>query len=55
MIGFGSTKAGTGGVHGAPLGAKDLSQAKEKFGFNPNEVNQHLFFPFLSFFFLLMI
>eukprot|EP01040_Poterioochromonas_malhamensis_P009495 gene9495-10311_t len=37
VIGFGSTKAGTGGVHGSPLGAKDLAQAKEKFGFDPTQ------------------
>lgn len=38
VIGFGSTKAGTGGVHGAPLGAADTAQAKTKFGFDPSKV-----------------
>ena len=36
-IGFGAAKAGTDGVHGAPLGAKDLESVKTKFGFNPQE------------------
>jgi len=35
IIGFGSSKEGTGGVHGAPLGASDLSAVKKKFGFDP--------------------
>lgn len=36
VIGYGSVgKAGTHGVHGAPLGAKDLAATKEKFGFDP--------------------
>lgn len=35
VIGFGSGKAGSHSVHGAPLGAKDLAQSKEKFGFDP--------------------
>jgi transketolase len=34
IIGYGSTKQGTHGVHGAPLGAPDIKQVKEKFGFN---------------------
>jgi len=36
-IGFGAAKAGTDGVHGAPLGAKDVESVKSKFGFNPQE------------------
>jgi transketolase len=36
-IGFGSSKAGTSGVHGAPLGADDLGAVKSAFGFNPEE------------------
>lgn len=36
-IGFGSKAAGTGGVHGAPLKKDDITQLKEKFGFNPEE------------------
>ncbi|RYY83173.1 hypothetical protein EON63_11830, partial [archaeon] len=38
IIGFGSSKANTHGVHGAPLGAKDLKEVKAKFGFNPDAV-----------------
>ena len=34
-IGFGAAKAGTDGVHGAPLGAKDIESVKTKFGFDP--------------------
>ncbi|KAI9189636.1 Transketolase [Blastocladiella emersonii ATCC 22665] len=34
-IGFGSTKAGSDKVHGAPLGAADITQLKAKLGFNP--------------------
>lgn len=34
-IGFGAAKAGTDGVHGAPLGAKDVENVKIKFGFDP--------------------
>jgi len=34
IIGFGSGKQGTSGVHGAPLGAADMKMVKEKFGFN---------------------
>eukprot|EP01039_Chlorochromonas_danica_P003139 gene3140-3438_t len=37
VIGFGSSKAGSHGVHGAPLGKTDLAHVKEKFGFNPDE------------------
>ena len=33
-----STKEGTGGVHGSPLGAVDLAQVKQKFGFDPEKV-----------------
>jgi transketolase len=36
-IGYGSLKQGTGGVHGSPLKADDISQLKTKFGFNPDE------------------
>lgn len=32
VIGHGSGKAGTAGVHGAPLGAADLAQVKSSFG-----------------------
>ena len=33
VIGFGSpNKAGTGGVHGSPLGADELAETKKKFG-----------------------
>ncbi|KAJ1426263.1 Transketolase, thiamine diphosphate binding domain-containing protein [Ochromonadaceae sp. CCMP2298] len=35
VIGFGSSKAGTGGVHGAPLGTADIAQVKTNFGFDP--------------------
>ena len=38
MIGHGSGKAGSHGVHGSPLGAADLKAVKAKFGFNPEEV-----------------
>ncbi|KAJ2716982.1 Transketolase [Coemansia spiralis] len=34
-IGFGAAKAGTEGVHGAPLGAESLAAVKSLFGFNP--------------------
>ncbi|KAH9258803.1 hypothetical protein BASA81_002867 [Batrachochytrium salamandrivorans] len=34
-IGFGSVIQGEEKVHGAPLGAKDISQLKTKFGFDP--------------------
>ncbi len=37
VIGHGSSKEGTHGVHGAPLGAADLKSTKEKFGFNGDE------------------
>ncbi|KAI8318709.1 transketolase [Martensiomyces pterosporus] len=36
-IGFGAAKAGTAGVHGAPLGAEGLAAVKSRFGFNPEE------------------
>jgi len=36
-IGFGSSKEGTHNVHGAPIGATDLSNLKKSFGFNPDE------------------
>lgn len=35
IIGFGAAKAGTDGVHGAPLGVKDIESIKAKFGFDP--------------------
>ena len=38
IIGHGSSKEGTGGVHGAPLGASDLIAVKKKFGFDPSQV-----------------
>ncbi|KAJ2450956.1 Transketolase, partial [Coemansia sp. RSA 2424] len=34
-IGFGAAKAGTEGVHGAPLGAESLAAVKALFGFDP--------------------
>ncbi|KAJ1728591.1 Transketolase [Coemansia biformis] len=34
-IGFGAAKAGTEGVHGAPLGAESLAAVKTLFGFDP--------------------
>jgi len=37
IIGFGSQKQGTHGVHGSPLKADDIKQLKEKFGFNPEQ------------------
>lgn len=40
-IGYGSSKEGTEKVHGAPLGADDIKQVKEKFGFDP-EVHFHV-------------
>lgn len=39
MIGHGSSKEGSHGVHGAPLGAADLKAVKAKFGFNSEEVS----------------
>ena len=41
MIGHGSSKAGTGGVHGAPLGTADLKAVKTKFGFDPEQVRPY--------------
>ncbi|KAJ2767652.1 Transketolase, partial [Coemansia nantahalensis] len=35
-IGFGAAKAGTEGVHGAPLGAESLAAVKSLFGFSPS-------------------
>mmetsp|Transcript_15260 Transcript_15260/g.23103 ORF Transcript_15260/g.23103 Transcript_15260/m.23103 type:complete len:688 (+) Transcript_15260:90-2153(+) len=40
VIGFGSKKEGTHGVHGAPLGAEDIVQVKEKFGFDSKKFFQ---------------
>jgi len=37
VIGYGSKKEGSHEVHGAPLGAADLSSVKEKFGFDPSK------------------
>lgn len=36
-IGFGASKQGTAGVHGAPLGADDIKAVKTKFGFDPEK------------------
>lgn len=38
VIGHGSSKAGSHGVHGAPLGASDLKAVKTKFGLDPELV-----------------
>jgi transketolase len=37
IIGLGSAKQGTHSVHGAPLGAEDISNVKTKFGFDPSQ------------------
>ncbi|CAM9570443.1 unnamed protein product, partial [Phaeothamnion confervicola] len=37
VIGFGSLNQGKESTHGAPLGADDLRQVKEKFGFDPDQ------------------
>eukprot|EP00611_Tribonema_gayanum_P006304 TRINITY_DN15602_c0_g1_i1.p1 TRINITY_DN15602_c0_g1~~TRINITY_DN15602_c0_g1_i1.p1 ORF type:complete len:727 (-),score=300.30 TRINITY_DN15602_c0_g1_i1:176-2179(-) len=37
VIGFGSVNQGKEKVHGAPLGADDVRQVKEKFGFDPDQ------------------
>ncbi|OAQ80934.1 transketolase 1 [Purpureocillium lilacinum] len=37
IIGFGSLKQGTHGVHGSPLKAEDIEQLKKKWGFKPEE------------------
>lgn len=37
VIGHGSLKEGTHGVHGAPLGNDDIQQLKKKWNFNENE------------------
>lgn len=37
VIGHGSAKEGTSGVHGAPLGAVDLKNVKQKFGMNGDD------------------
>jgi len=37
VIGYGSSKAGTHGVHGSPLGDDDLAAVKTKFGLDPNQ------------------
>ena len=36
VIGYGSTKAGSHKVHGAPLGDEDIAVVKETFGFDPS-------------------
>jgi len=36
-IGYGSSKAGTAGVHGAPLGHTDLANVKKMYGFKEDE------------------
>jgi transketolase len=36
VIGYGSSKAGTHGVHGAPLGKADLAAVKTAFGYDSN-------------------
>ncbi|KAJ1962374.1 Transketolase [Dipsacomyces acuminosporus] len=36
-IGYGAAKAGTAGVHGAPLGAEGLAAVKSRFGFSPEQ------------------
>jgi transketolase len=36
IIGFGSGKQGTHGVHGTPLGEEDVKAVKKKFGFDPD-------------------
>lgn len=38
VIGQGSSKEGTCGAHGSPLGAKDLVKVKEFYGFDPTKV-----------------
>lgn len=49
VIGFGSPKAGTAGVHGSPLGEEGIKGLKEKLGWNyeedfyvPEEVKEHM-------------
>ena len=37
IIGLGSKKQGTAGVHGAPLGAEDLGNVKRHYGFDPEK------------------
>jgi len=37
IIGFGSHKQGTEGVHGSPLGPDEVKYVKKLFGFNPDE------------------
>jgi len=37
IIGYGSGKAGTHGVHGSPLGDADIAAFKQKFGLNPED------------------
>ena len=34
-IGFGASKQGTAGVHGAPIGAPDIAKIKSDWGFDP--------------------
>jgi len=37
VIGFGAAKAGTAGVHGAPLGWDDIKSVRKAFGMDPEE------------------
>lgn len=37
IIGYGSEKQGTHGIHGSPLGAKDTAGVKQKFGYDPKQ------------------
>ena len=39
-IGYGSSKAGTAGVHGAPLGHADLANVKKQYGFAEDDYFQ---------------
>lgn len=49
VIGYGSAKAGTSAVHGAPLGAEDAAQAKASYGWTsppfevPDDVRAHFY------------
>lgn len=40
LIGWGSAKANTHSVHGAPLGSVDLANVKEKYGLDPKKMFQ---------------
>lgn len=41
IIGLGSKKQGTHGVHGSPLGPEDLKHVKAHYGFNPGKFKQN--------------